>query len=737
MVLSRFRLALVCVGLAGSLARGSEQARIPADLENDPAVRAALEALSAGSRVALKIVAGKDSEAFRITQTEGGYSVESGAALGIAYGVYRLGEEAGPREEAPALRHRMVLMRAPPDVPAFETMLRRVIENGANAVLLWNAENYVPWEGEPLADGPRLRTQLAEFARLAHAYHLRLYLFGTELLLPARALEALGPSPSQDRMAEALRDKYRRLLRAFPELDGIAVMPGEQYPHGPFRGAEVIRHGAALESSYRAFLKAVHGVVAGEFGKTFIDLTWATNDFEQHSSPAVFQRVFTGEVPQGNLLLAIKVTKVDQWYYGTAFNPTFGLTPHPTIAHVETGSSYHGLGTMLDFPARFFQAGMEWAAERGTRGVFYGFPARGLLEEGMFYVIGRLAWDPHASADELAERWARRAFGAGAAPDLARLLNRSGELLRSGWYLRPVSLRGWNPLPLVRVDNFRAAGRPAWDHGAAQERFLYSVYLECKPWLGETRAELERGARLADEAVADYLSFENKITNRAAAEQLRRIVEHTRAALALNRSYAECIFAYFQYREKPDAARHAELGRRAAASRQARSAYRAAFSFFHTSGIDVLLDLAERRLGNNAAAEAYLASAPSEAELLRRFAAARAQGDEWLRAHPEAVRLGVWEGSVDGSDILVLRADRVSIEHLEGDAISAAHYAASQPLPASAGTVVVKALEARGTALVLEQPSAANAYAVRIYVEDPAAGPAVYRLEFWFAPAKR
>lgn len=726
MKLIRILLGVLCLyGLSPA------EVRLP-PLENDAAVRAAAAAVPRNLRVTAGITAGTAPEGFRIRVEAGEYRVESPTPLGLAYGLYALVEEPAPTERAPALAHRMVLMRAPAGVAEFERRLRQVVENGANAVVFWGTENYVPWDGATAAESARRRAQLAEFLKLAHAWRLRLYLFGTELLAPAEVIESLGPSPADAAIAEVLRDKYRRLLRAVPDLDGVATMPGEQYPHGPFRRLEVIRGGESLGPSYRAFLKAIHGVVVGEFGKMFVNLTWATNDFEQHSAAPVYRRVFNSDVSPENLLLAIKPTRVDQWYYGTGFNPTFGVTPHQTIAHLETGSSYHGLGTMLDFPARFFQAGLEWAAERDARGVFYAFPQRGLLEQGMFYVISRLAWEPRASADELAERWARRAFGPQAAPEMARLLLGSGELLRSGWYLRPSSLRGWNPLPLVRVESFVAAGRPLWDRGRNHERFLHSVYLEAKPWLKETRTELERGARLAEEARGRYLSLESRINPPETRDEMRRIIEHTRSALALNRAYAEAVFAYFAYRDRPEPARHAELEQAAAALRQAISSYKASFSFFRTRGPEALLELAARRLKDNAAAEAYLREAPTDAEIQRRFAAARREAEEWLRSHPDAVKLGAWEGSVDGSDILTLRGDRVEIEHLEDDPITAPGYTPASALPPDfTGTVVVRVVEARGTVIILEQPSAANRHAARIYLEDPAGGPAVFRLEFW------
>ena len=88
-----------------------------------------------------------------------------------------------------------------------------------------------------------------------------------------------------------------------------------------------------------------------------------------------------------------------------------------------------------------------------------------------------------------------------------------------------------------------------------------------------------------------------------------------------------------------------------------------------------------------------------------------------------------WRGRVDGSDQIVLKGDRVSIQHLRFNPIRDASYDFSQPIPARNVDLRLTKIRGRGRIEIVNQPTTWNDYTVTILLEDADPGDDFYEFE--------
>ncbi len=746
--------------------------------EQDPAIAAAREDLAAAlasighaeSGSALQVRFDSEvlpAEGYAWTTEGGRLRLRAGSALGAAYALERIAwltralrsfpPPAG--DDRPVLPYRFFIIRpvvtnsleGPPAGPAeiarsvqeFRQRLRDALRFGYNYVVIAGLEHYVPTEEKPYAErSERYRRHLHAAIREAHAHHLKVLLIGDEAIYLPSWLAAAGARPSvkDPRFWVALQDKYRRLLRAVPELDGVATRIGEFIPGHGFASLDVIHSrepepDPRIEERYRLFLTRIHEVVSGEFGKLLLHRTWVTNDWEQHSVPEIYRRTFTSALPADNLFVAIKLTKQDAWYYGSAFNPTFGHTPHRTIAQAELYSQYQGLGTVADFPARWMGAALEWATERGAQGVLTTQPLPNLLSPGILYVFSRLSWNPKSDVRGAAREWVAATFGPAGADDLTSLLLNSAEVARHVYYLPPVALDGWDPLPAIRVDKFVAKGNPRWDHGRGHDQFLRSLYLKLKPYFDDTYAQAGRGFELAGKMQTDFGRLRERMEPSPQAAQFEEILRHTTAVAALTRDYTRAMLSYFAYREQPSAARRERLEADSAKLKASAAAYRQAHRFYGLAGIDQTLELTARMLEDRERAERVLRDAPTEQQIAARFREAREEDQRLLDGNPRAELILRWKGTIDGRDILHIRGDQIRVEPISGDGVHAVTARFARPLPRAAGSRwAIRPVAVRGVAYVMTPPGPDNDFTLSIYLDDPDPGSGVFDFEVYRIP---
>lgn len=745
----------------------------PALWAADPAVALAMEDLKAALEsigraaeppVDVRIEAGAaPAEGYAWRAAGARVELRASTGLGAAYGIGRLAwltrslRTFPPPDtsEAPALKHRLMFISSgvpdsaggPPDNPEeiarvvarFRDSLREVLRFGYNGVVFRGLEHYVPSD-DPVY-GPRSerhRRYLKAIIAEAHAHHIKVIPYAEEAIYLPVWLEKAGAKASakDPRFWLAMADKYRRLLRALPELDGVTPCVGEIIPSYDFRALDIVHSQETepdprMEERYRTFFAKVHQVVSGEFGKLMLPWTWATNDWQLSAVPEIYQRTFA-PLPVENLHPVIKLTKHDAWYYGTPYNPTYGQTRHASIALAELGSQYQGFGTVVDFPARWAAAALQFAAERGLDGVMAAHPMRNLLQPGVLYTFSRMSWNPKADADAIAREWAAATFGPAAAADVTRILFLGTDAARHSFYWQPVALDGWPPQQHIRVNQIILKGNAFWDLGREHDAFLRTIYLKLKPYAEETYTEAGRGRDIVAKMRTMFDALQGRIDPPEAGRNLGQLVSHYEATTALTRDYTRLILSYFAYREQRTPQARERLDRDTAAMRASAAAYRAGHKFFELAGIDQTVTLAERALSGLENAERILREAPTPDQIRERILAAREENRRLLAAHPEAEKILHWKGSVDARNILRIQGDQIRMERLTGDGIHAVEATFAKPVPREAsGRWVVKPLRERGIAHVMETPAETNGYTLSLYVDDPESSSAVLEFEVY------
>ncbi len=715
-------------------------------------------------------------------------TVVGGGALGASYGLSWLRDRIlthapwppANEKRAPAFQQRFTFAWSkfvesdePPylDLEASRKRLQSQIAEldnallvGATAVLVGAYQYLMPFDGPTEKPWDRERHELrsaaarelfGELLRAAHARRLRIYARSDEFLYPPAWLEATGARLSTDdpKLWDALKSKYRGLLRELPELDGIATRTGEVLPHGDWLAWDVIHtdDDRSIEGNYRRYVNAMHDVVVGEFGKQFFHRIWVVNTWEQSSVPEIYARTFNDDVPMRNLILSIKLTTGDQWEW-QPINPVFGQSPHATCAQVESARAQDYFSGPPDFAVEFVQAGLEWALERGAVAFATAWTDvfQDRLVSGMEYVAWRLAWDPYQPVPRLCEEWLNATLDPAVSDRVARLLLDTDDIYREGFHIRGPSYHTWEPLVHVRT-GWIAKGTPWLDGGYGQHAFLRGQYLQAKP-------ELEHGIGLMDEYtrrfsawLQEYRGWIKELPDESKGTWLLLILERGERALWMNRAYVRAFLRYFDYEDNSDED-HRRLATLAVEELERQLKDFESVSYegvpgvgqylgFHstnTQGIRVFLDFARKGLRDLAALRADFAEGLDDAGVRALLARSQAENRRTVETQPDAPLVLRWRGNIDGREILRVNfAERTSsMEHCYGDGPSQRE-CRIEPLPGAPGAVAVKYTrgEERGWAHVLEQATKENGYTLTVLLEDRRPGQGAHDIGFYWVEA--
>ena len=690
----------------------------------------------------------------RTQRTESGRRlvVAGGSALGDVYGLYWIWDRMRVLGRVPDLN----LQRSPVlTVRHTEAASREELRNAVRFTANWVAgslvDDLVPWDFEPEATrNAAHRVQLTKLIDAAHDYHLKYLALADELSYHPSLMEEFGAAldPSDPRLWDALQAKYRRLFRALPGLDGVRIRSGEHTRiTGSFRPLDLMHQPAEcdwpLDRRYRTFLQKMHEVVVGEFDKIYFHRTWVTNTDEQHSNPAVYRRIFTDDVPTRNLYLAPYLSTGDRWYY-QPYNPTFNLTPHHMVVLLSI-LDYHtsgGINVFPSFPGRYHLGGVQGilaAPQSNLRGVHFNVPQQTGWDTRTLtaYVAYRLAWEPDIDERTLAEDYAAIYCGREVAPAMAEILLLSQEAYRDGIYIKPVA-EGltWNTLPHLRLNVFQAKGYPLVDRGKAHVDWLRTMLYEpCRMRIDETLSHLDRGLEAARRMEALYAPVVPRVENPELARRIGESLTLTRLLVETNNLYVRTCLAYFQYREASGSEAREHLAETVAALKATRAEFMAAPGFeYKLFGIDQLLLRADEALADLARAEATLAAAPDGEAALRAIASHQEKHAAAVASLPgDAVKLLWWRGRVDGKDLLSIRGDTLSIEHIQDDPIHSDTHEFFGRLPRREVTVLVRDVESRTIhPFAAAQPTRDNDYTFTLYIADRERGYAWCEVELYY-----
>ena len=675
-----------------------------------------------------------------------------GSVIGDVYGLYWLWDRMRVFKHIPDLN----LTRSPAVPIRFvyaydRSKLRQALRHSANWVCGGDVLDLVPWDSQPeRARNQQHRRQLQKWIDAAHAYRMKFISRCDEFSCHPSLLEEFNAKldPADPALWQALQEKYRRLFRALPDLDGIRIRTGElTLVKGSYLPFDIMHDPPESDWSnvkrYRTFVKKMHEVVVDEFDKIYMQRTWVTNTTEQHSSPAAYRETFTEDVPTRNLYLSPYMSLADRWYY-QPYNPTFNLTPHNMLVSLAT-LDYHahgGVNVFPSFPGAYFQGGLQsiLAVENSNlQGVeFYFGGSQGWDSAGLTaYTSYRLAWDPNEDLEKIAEDFAAIHLGRDAAPKMAEILLLSHQAYKDGLYIKPVaeSIRG-NTLPHLRLTAFPMRGLPEIDRGAAHIAWLESsMYEPSKGHINESVEHLDRGLWAAIQMESRFQAIAERIENKKLANKIGDSLALTRLLVETHNRYVKACYAYFQYRERRNASHRAKLAAAVVALKDARGRFAESPGYcYQPMGVDQLIANAEEALAGLDRAEAILADAPRKSEMQKIIAAQQRRYFEALEAHAgDAIKVLSWHGKVDGRDLLCIRGEAVWIEHKSGDGITEAAHDLQTPLPRREVTVLLKDIESRDRRpFVIEQPTAENDFTAKIDFFDPSPSYGRWEIEIYY-----
>jgi len=614
---------------------------------------------------------------------------------------------------------------------------------GATSVLHYDTQSLVPWDDPKL--GPRsavCRELYRELLDAAHARRMRIYPMGDEFVYLPHWFEKTGAklSTGDPKFWEALKSKYRGLLKELPDIDGIATRIGEVIPRAELLAWDLIHTGEdrSLEGNYRRFVKAMHEVVVGEFDRQYFHRTWSVSTWEQASVPEVYVRTFTDEVPTDNLILCIKTTTGDQWEW-QPLNPTFGLTPHRTAVTVETARAQDYLSGSPDFAVEFAQSGLEWALEKGAVATMINYRGRWheSLWGGMEYTAWRLAWDPYQPVREVVEDWARALVGPEIAARMVDLLLDLDDIHREGFHVHGVAYHTWEPFRHARK-GWICRGNPFLDRGRGQHRHLRDLYLMAKPELESGLKTMADHTERYDRWLASYRGLMKELPDPERGRWLEAVLARGADNLHINLAYVTAFLRYFDYEDNADDDRRSRAARAVGELEQELPRFTGRLTQI-VQGIEVFLTFARRGLDEPDALRAELAEAPDEAAVARVLDQARERDERLIESATNARLCARWQGIVDGRDVLrISLTERTwSLEPLLGDdAIT--HACSIEERPSGPGRFAVRIVlgGVRGWAHILEQPSESNGHVLSVLLDDRLPSYGSYDIEFHWIPGE-
>ncbi|HOQ31041.1 MAG TPA: hypothetical protein PLA12_00865 [Candidatus Hydrogenedens sp.] len=623
---------------------------------------------------------------------------------------------------------------------ATEQQIKTSFRYGFNWVSGMNTLDLVPWNSEPEKKNNQEHIKkIKPLMDLAHSLGMHYFAFSNELTYHPSLFdnnpELLNPCLSE--FWERVKEKYRLLFTALPDLDGIEIclddISGFWDNYHPFD----ILHDCpdcpmSYEERYRLLLKNIHEVVVGEFNKTYFQKNWGLREYEIHCQPEVFKKVFTDEIPTNNLFVKIKVTRADRWWF-QPYNRTFNLSPHRTIVIFEPMNYYEGSDTHLfpTFSGEYFQNGLKYflsADNTNVSGLSYlgGISANEWSTRSAYvYTLYRLTWEPNVDIRQVAHDYCAINLGPELAEPMADILMDTANAYKYGLFLEPIAYGQFNSFPHMRVGTFVAEGYPLIDLGKGHIQFLKNIYLQCLPWCEFTKTQLNFGLSKAKNMLEKFNNIKNKIKSEELSNKLELQLNMTLSLINTHFDYMETAFNFFDYLENSSVEKKNSLQNALLKLINSRETFRNIPGFnYKLDGVNVLIEHAQRAVKDLQAEKKLLEAVPSQKEIDQIIQEQQEKYKEIFKQYQGIMkRLGHFEILIDGQDLLHIQGNEYRIEHLRWDGPEVVSAQLFSPLPQKEVIVIPMDMDTRPLhPFVLYQPSASNNYQTSIYLDDRPGG---------------
>ncbi len=623
---------------------------------------------------------------------------------------------------------------------ATEQQIKTSFRYGFNWVSGMNTLDLVSWNSDPEKKNNQEHVKkIKPLIDLAHSLGMRYFAFSNELTYHPSLFdnkpELLNPCLSE--FWERVKDKYRLLFSALPDLDGIEIclddISGFWDNYHPFD----ILHDCpdcpmSYEERYRHLLKSIHEVVVGEFGKTYFQKNWGLRDHEIHCQPEVFKKVFTDEIPTDNMFVKIKVTRADRWWF-QPYNRTFNLSPHKTVVIFEPMNYYEGADTNLfpTFSGEYFQNGLKYflsADNTNVSGLSYlgGVSAEEWSTRSAYiYTLYRLTWEPNVDIRQVAHDYCAINLGTEVAEPIADILMDTANAYKYGLFLEPIAYGQFNSFPHMRVGSFVAEGYPLIDLGKGHIQFLRNIYLQCLPWREFTKTQLNFGLSKVKNMLERFKNIKHKINSEEMSHKLELQLIMTQSLIDTHSDYIETVFHFFDYLGSGSVEDRGSLQNAMLKLINSRETFRNIPGFnYKLDGVNVLIEHAQRTVKDVHSERKLLETVPTQKEIDRIIQEQQENYKEIFKQYQGMMkRLGHFEILIDGQDLLHIQGNEYRIEHLRWDGPEVVSAQLFFPLPQKEVIIIPVDIDTRPLhPFVLYQPSSSNNYQATIYLDDRPGG---------------
>lgn len=687
--------------------------------------------------------------------------VSGGSTIGSVYGLYWIWDRMRVYKKipeinvvrTPALKTRMSLAWGS---RAFgggsEESMQQALRQSINWVSGAPILDLIPWDAEPEnTKNAENRKKTNELIDYAHSLGMKYFCFANEFTYHPSLLKENNAtlSPCDPNFWDALQNKYRKLLTALPNLDGIEVCNDDISGFwNNYRGFDLMHQGENCDMPYakrfQTFMNKLSDVVIDEFDKTYFHFTWGLVAHEQHYSAEVFRDIFANDKVKNSdkLFLIPKITAGDRWWH-QPYNPTFNQSEHQTLVAFETMNYYEGGASNIfpTFSGQYFQSGLQTflSPEKSNvkgAGFLVNTSSKDWDTRSTYsYVLYRLAWNPNEDINQIAEDFAAINFGREAAKGMSEIYLMTPNAYKYGLHIEPISYGRFNSFINMRVNVFPAYGYPQIDEGRQHMEFLEKVYLRCKPWLLETLDDLDHGLKVANDMMEKYNQTKSDIKDPSLAEDLENRVTMTKWLINTNNEYVKTSFDYFSYRENPTKESRQKLVDSYNRLLSSKDNFQRTPGFgYKLFGIDLLIKNAKLAIDDLKNAEEVLQLAPSSEQLENTITKQQERYKTVLEEYKdETVKLLHVEAKVDGRDLFIVKDDTHRIQNLRYDGAHVQKLKFFSKLPKKEVTVIPLDINSRPMhPFILEQPTAENDYTVTVYMYDKPGADGIMEYELYY-----
>lgn len=352
---------------------------------------------------------------------------------------------------------------------------------------------------EPLGK-PQLAKDINTICGWAHAEGIKVDMWTHELNAVPKDLLKDGKADLDDpRLWEFVKDKYDRLFRLCPDLDGLVLTMQET--------AMSIYHERSVSSSIppeRRVAKLVDDMasVCASFGKKLFVRTFSYE-------PGELRYIQEGlKLCKGDITVMTKCVPHDwQPYY--PFNPAIGdVGGKPQIVEFDLGHEFTGLSTIPYINIGYLKKHLDYDLSKGVVGAVVRverlkWRCVDTPNQANIDVFTQMLLDPAADPHKLYRKWLADRYGAGAVDHLYAAFIKTFDIVNKGLFVLGFWVSRHSTLPDYgyATASLRRRSTAKWDPSVKDvEQALLSPTPET---VAKIRAEKQEALVLADQAIED------------------------------------------------------------------------------------------------------------------------------------------------------------------------------------------------------------------------------------------